>query len=74
MRQSSYTVHLSLVPIRPTLTRWEQSPSAISHGAEVISRRADLGAANKATGQVGRFLKSAAMRAINNLNKINKIV
>jgi len=39
----------------------------------VANRKADLGAANKVKGGAGRFLKSAAMKAINNLNKLRSI-
>ena len=69
MRQSSYSIHLELAPMpAPKPTRWEQS--AITHTVKVTNRKADLSAANKVSGKAGSFLKSAAMRALNNLRKI----
>jgi len=69
MRQSAYTVHLSLEPLlAPKARYWEQS--AITHTVKIANRKADLSAANKVSGKAGSFLKSAAFRALNNLRKI----
>jgi len=69
MKQSAYTVHLSLEPLpTPKPVYWEQS--AITHTVKIANRKADLSAANKVNGKAGSFLKSAAMRALNNLRKI----
>ena len=74
MRQSAYTVHLSLEPLpTPKARYWEQPATALTHTVKIANRKADLSAANKVKGKAGSFLKSAAFKAFHNLNKIKGI-
>lgn len=76
MHHSDFDAHkeLSLVPLyeayKPPVTRWEQSTYSTCYGASRDQRKADLAAANKVKGKAGSFLRSADMKALNNLKKM----